>query len=120
MSNRPRGNPNWVKGMPSSNPSGRSKREAELQLDIQEQARAWGSDAIATLAKLMKSGENDKVRVNAAQALLDRGYGKPHQTSSVDVTQNDVRRLGDAELDLAIAGALAREEGQKHRSGTTH
>jgi hypothetical protein len=46
-------------------------------------SRQHGPDAIERLVELMSS-ENERVALSAAQALLDRGFGKPQQ--SVDAT----------------------------------
>jgi len=47
---------------------------------VRKLARSWTEEAIQTLADIMldKKGSS-KVRVDAACALLDRGYGKPRQ-----------------------------------------
>ncbi len=63
----------------SGNPGGRPKEDAE----IKELARQHGSAAIEKLAEHL-NGEDAKLAQAAAIALLDRGFGKPHQTSTVD------------------------------------
>ena len=40
-------------------------------------ARSYTSEAIDTLVELMRHAKDDRVRGTAAQALLDRGWGKP-------------------------------------------
>ena len=57
----------------SGNPGGRPKDEAR----VAELARSYTSEAIDTLVELMRHGKDDRVRGTAAQALLDRGWGKP-------------------------------------------
>ena len=47
--------------------------------DIKELARRYTPQALDTLASIMKASESDAARVAAANALLDRGYGKPRQ-----------------------------------------
>jgi hypothetical protein len=46
--------------------------------------------AIDTLSKIAGSSQSDSARVSAAQALLDRAYGKPAQivNANVDATLN--------------------------------
>ena len=39
--------------------------------------RSYTSEAIDTFVELMRHGKDDRVRGTAAQALLDRGWGKP-------------------------------------------
>jgi len=56
----------------SGNPSGRPKNEYK----VAELARTYTSEAIDTLVDLMRYGKDERVRGTAAQALLDRGWGK--------------------------------------------
>ena len=42
-------------------------------------ARAYTTDAINTLAGLMKGADKDAVRAYCANSLIDRGWGKPNQ-----------------------------------------
>lgn len=58
----------------SGNPGGRPKESAE----VKALAREHGPAAIAKLVELMNCG-SPRTEVAAAQALLDRGYGKPAQ-----------------------------------------
>ena len=57
----------------SGNPGGRPKDEAR----VTELARSFTIEAIDTLVELMRYGKDDRVRSTAAQALLERGWGKP-------------------------------------------
>jgi hypothetical protein len=60
----------------SGNPGGRPKVVAE----VKELARRHTTDAIQTLVSIMKDPSSaPAARVSAANALLDRGYGKPPQ-----------------------------------------
>ena len=60
----------------SGNPSGRPKADVRLR----DMAREHAPDAIRVLAEIMlNTAARDTARVTAAQALLDRGYGKPVQ-----------------------------------------
>ncbi len=62
----------------SGNPSGRPK----LDRTIQELAKAYTQDAIETLVEVAKNpNASDSARVQAASAILDRGWGKPVQTN---------------------------------------
>lgn len=61
----------------SGNPGGRVKEVAH----VRELARQHTEAAIKTLVEIMGSEtEKGAARVAAAQALLDRGYGKPMQS----------------------------------------
>ena len=57
----------------SGNPGGRPRDEQK----VAELSRSSTREAIETLAELMRSGNEERVRGTAAQALLDRGWGKP-------------------------------------------
>ena len=84
----------------SGNPGGRPK----VLGDVQELARQKSPEAITTLANIM---HNEKAppaaRVAAANALLDRGYGKPTQPISQTLAKVDPGSISDEEL-AAIAG----------------
>jgi len=64
----------------SGNPGGRPKGLAE----VQALARQHAPQAIATLAEIMRNGKQERARIAAAEALLDRGYGKPTQRIAGD------------------------------------
>jgi Family of unknown function (DUF5681) len=60
----------------SGNPGGRPKVVAE----VRELARAHTGEAVQTLVSIMTNHKAaPAARVSAANALLDRGYGKPPQ-----------------------------------------
>ena len=64
----------------SGNPGGRPKDEHR----VGELARSYTREAIETLVDLMRHGKDERVRGTAAQALLDRGWGK----AKVEVVSN--------------------------------
>jgi hypothetical protein len=66
----------------SGNPNGRPKTVA-LLADL---AREHTAEAIQTLVQLMKTGAVS-VRVMAANSILDRGGGKPAQTTTTTITE---------------------------------
>jgi Family of unknown function (DUF5681) len=57
----------------SGNPGGRPKGYGE----IRELARAHTMTALQALVEIAEHGENESARVAAANAILDRGWGKP-------------------------------------------
>ena len=73
----------------SGNPGGRPREVGH----VRELAREHSDEAIETLVDLMRHAKSDAARGAAAQALLDRGYGK-----SVAVSM-DVVDEGQAHLD---------------------
>ena len=56
----------------SGNPGGRPKDEHR----VSELARSSTAEAIETLIDLVRHGKDERMRGTAAQALLDRGWGK--------------------------------------------
>ena len=64
----------------SGNPGGRPKDEYR----VAELARSYTLEAIDTLVELMRNASDDRVRGTAAQALLDRGWGKARQEIAHD------------------------------------
>jgi len=88
----------WKKGQ-SGNPGGQAKQYWELV----NLARAHTTEAVRTLAELMQTGK-DEVRVRAAEALLNRGWGMPSQ--QVDVTTR--KDMSGPELQLRVLEILTR------------
>jgi len=81
----------------SGNPGGRVGVPAE----VRDLARQHSTEAIERLIHWMKS-DDGRISVAAANALLDRGYGRPAQLIdlSVDVMSRRIRELSDGELML--------------------
>jgi hypothetical protein len=52
---------------------------AKAPADLRSLARAHTELSIQTLAGIARNSTSDQARVSAAQALLDRGWGKPDQ-----------------------------------------
>src|SRR5262249_38584263 len=71
----------------SGNRGGRPKQSG----DVRDLARVHTLAAITTLAEIMRSGRSDGARVLAAQALLDRGWGKPTQAVNLGPVDSDPR-----------------------------
>ncbi|WP_082725138.1 DUF5681 domain-containing protein [Burkholderia sp. NRF60-BP8] len=59
----------------SGNPGGRPKRTAE-ELDLIAACKDRTPAALAVIESIMMEGENERNRLAAAQAIIDRGYGK--------------------------------------------
>lgn len=83
-----------------------------------ELARAETRTALSVLVKVAKNGESEAARVSAANAILDRGYGRPSQAvqhsgpggGPIDVralnslTEEELDQLERLAAKLAIAG----------------
>src|SRR5579884_1522161 len=82
----------WKPGQ-SGNPRGRPTVAAE----IRDLARNHAREAIERLVALVQS-DNPQVALRAAEALLDRGYGRPMQ--AIQVNGNDKRPIQSIEVVL--------------------
>ena len=65
----------------SGNPGGRPKLPEELR----DRIRALSDDAVTVLEQALRD-DDVRVRLVAAQTLLDRGYGRPPQATDVTLT----------------------------------
>lgn len=88
----------WTKGQ-SGNPGGRPKADGRIR-DVAQQHTEL---ALNTLAKIAEHGKSEAARVTASIALLDRGWGKPHQTADIYSGPRNVHEMSDRELMEAIA-----------------
>lgn len=80
------------------NPGGRPKEVAH----VKELARKWTTEAIETLAAIMQDKkEKGSARVAAANALLDRGYGRA--PAVIEVDKQAVMDIGEAARRIAFA-----------------
>ena len=89
------------------------KKSASERASLKFQAQKHVSVAIAGLVQIMRTCQNDSLRVSAINMLLDRGYGKPPQ--SLDVAVWDAPPLPEIRDDMSLAEsqALYREINQK-------
>lgn len=79
----------------SGNPSGRSKESAR----IKALAASKAESAINKLANIMETSLEEKNVIAAANALLDRGIGKPAQSVTVGGDEeNPVRTISEVLL----------------------
>ena len=59
-------------------PSGsNNKSSPEQSQRLSELAKTYTDEALETLVDVARNGRTDAARVSAANALLDRAYGKP-------------------------------------------
>ena len=87
----PRGKP-FEKGK-SGNPGGRPKRTPE-EVSLIEACREKTPEALETILELMEQSSNDRVRLAAAQYVIERGWGKAPErieliAAKVDLTGGD-------------------------------
>ena len=109
----PRSNTTWLPGH-SGNPSGfpRALR------DVRDAARAHTAQAVATLAEIISDrGSPPAARIAAAEALLDRGWGKAPQAHLVaamglDSDSRSVELWTTAELEKFLATGPAKSADQ--------
>ena len=106
----------WKPGQ-SGNPGGRPKDIAE----VRDLARQHTAVAIAALVEIAKSGKSESARVSAAEALLDRGYGRPAQSVTLDGGAGSfidelraAEELYRARQRAADAGTVAAPTGRTH------
>lgn len=57
--------------------------------DLKALAREYTAEALEALVSVVRESDSDAAKVSAANAILDRGYGKPSQVLSGDA-QNPV------------------------------
>lgn len=77
---KPRGKP-FQPGN-SANPGGRPKKTAE-ERTLEQMCRDKTPDALAVLIGIMEGGENERNRMAAAMAVIERAHGKPVQPTTL-------------------------------------
>jgi len=63
---------------------------AKAPIEIRSLARSHCARAIQVLAGIMDNGEEESDRIRAAQALIDRGYGRPVQPIGGDAESGPI------------------------------
>lgn len=113
----PRGPPHCLKGTPAPKPGGpsfplgaprKTSTRAVFLPQVEELARAYGVEAIKTLASIMRSEKAPaSARSAAAQAVLDRGFGRPQQSirhgGEEDAVPIRIESLSDHQFETLIA-----------------
>jgi Family of unknown function (DUF5681) len=104
----------------SGNPGGRPRQLAS----VMHEARQYTFEAILALAKLMRTANSESVRLNAAEAILSRGWGRPTQALQIDerfltkklsdLTPDEIKALGErVEMIEPNQGACALTDGSE-------
>ena len=93
-------NGRWAPGQ-SGNPGGRPGGVAA----VRELARNHAAEAIECLLKEMRQGDTSHARIAAANALLDRGWGRPMQPLAGDAEEPPIEIAMSREQLAEQAGA---------------
>lgn len=72
----------FLKGT-SGNPGGMTKEQAKTIAQIKELAASKSEAAVEALYQIATRGKDERARVQAAVAILDRAFGKPRQELEV-------------------------------------
>lgn len=88
--------------------------------ELEQICRELGDDAVATLAQVMRSPDSSPAeRIRAAEALLDRGYGRPvDRVALAQVSgrgEGEGQSLTTAQLMRIAAGGLPSPGGKPSR-----
>jgi hypothetical protein len=90
-------------GNPKGRPPGRSPSQMVVY-DLKQAARKYAPEALEVIARCMRD-KDARVRLMAAEIMLERGYGKPEQKSDVDVVHRFAR----------VPEVMEKDEWLKHR-----
>lgn len=99
----------FVKGA-SGNPGGMTAEVAATLASIKALAAEKSPDAVNALHEIATDGEDERARVQAAVALLDRAFGKPRQELELSGPEGgavEVETRGPAVLPDQVADVLA-------------
>lgn len=66
----------------TGNPGGRPKKTEE-ERTLEQMCRDKTPDALGVLIKIMEAGEQERNRMTAAMAIIERGYGKAVQPTTI-------------------------------------
>ena len=92
-------------------PGSKDRATIEQRGTLEALAREHTDTALHVLVQVAEASESDAARVSAANAILDRGYGKPKQAmehTGKDGGPIETIEMSDRDTAKAIAFALAR------------
>jgi hypothetical protein len=67
---------------------------SDVDIDIAAMARGYGPMALGVLSAIASKSQSDTAKVAAANSLLDRGFGKPSQSHTLETKHDDQAVLG--------------------------
>ncbi len=73
----------FAKGNKLRSPASGRKKLPPDHVDVQTLARQYTREAVEKLVQIMRTGENERAAMMAAEALLNRGHGKAAQTLNI-------------------------------------
>lgn len=95
------------KRLGAGRPQGRrNKATAEQKLTLEDLARSYTETALNVLVQIAQDGQSEAARVSAANAILDRGYGKPRQLEPEAASRSNNNEQG-AEAMARVQAELA-------------
>lgn len=89
-------------------PGSKDKATVEQAGTLSELARAHTGAALSVLVQVAQSSESDAARVSAANAILDRGYGKPTQPTEITGKDGGPIKLSNRERAKKLLFLLAK------------
>jgi hypothetical protein len=95
----------------SGNPGGRPKEVRH----VQELARAHTLEAIETLVDVMQNSKLDRARVAAAEAILNRAWGRASQSMAVTAAEDGPSLMPDYTEEELIARLMAKRQDRDGR-----
>ena len=67
----------------SGSPGGRAKK-TEAEVTLEQMCREKTPEALAIILEIMTEGDGHKVKLSAAQYVIDRGWGKAAQSLTLE------------------------------------
>jgi len=90
----------------------------EQKKTLSDLAREHTADALNVLVLIATQGESEAARVSAANALLDRGYGKPQQSVEMSGPEGGPVEIDDRAAAARIAALLTAARSRRDDDGT--
>jgi hypothetical protein len=90
----------WKKGQSGNLQGARLHKAGSAELELRAAAQAWGKKAVKVAADIMQDEDvAPNTRLQAADLLLNRGFGKPIQPhANPDLSPIDWNAMGTGEL----------------------